>query len=360
MKTPAERPTPAETALVRAREGELESSSEATVGAPTNADVPPGARVPDFFIVGHPKCGTTALYLALRSHPQIFMPDVKEPRYFATDLRSRFPVRSPAARALLTLDGYLALFDGASPDQRVGEASPLYLRSRAAPGNIAEIAPSARIIAILREPAAFLRSFHMQMVSSTIETQRDLRKAMALEEARRDGKRIPRRSHGPEALQYSDHVRYVEQLRRYHSTFAPENVLVLIYDDFRRDNDATIRKVLRFLEVDDTLPVEMLNTKPLKAVRSLLLHNIANATRRARINPVAASRPARVANALTPKPLRSTRVRAVWRRVVYRAPRPPDEQFMLELRRRFKPEVVALSDYLGRDLVKLWGYDRLG
>jgi hypothetical protein len=287
------------------------------------------------------------------------MPDVKEPRYFATDLRSRFPARSPAARALHTLDGYLELFDEAMPGQRVGEASPQYLRSRAAPGNIAEIAPAARIIAILREPASFLRSFHMQMVSSTVETQRDLRKAMALEEARRHGKRIPRRSHHPDALQYSDHVRYVEQLRRYHSTFARENVLVLIYDDFRRDNDATIRKVLRFLEVDDTLAIETLNTKPLKAVRSLQLRNVANATRTARINPVAASPLARAANALIPKPVRSPKVRALWRSVVFRAPSPPDEQFMLELRRRFKPEVVALSDYLGRDLVELWGYDRL-
>ena len=47
-------------------------------------------RVPDFFIVGHSKCGTTALYLALRSHPQVFMPAIKEPRFFAPELRSRF------------------------------------------------------------------------------------------------------------------------------------------------------------------------------------------------------------------------------------------------------------------------------
>ncbi len=40
-------------------------------------------RVPDFFIVGHPKCGTTALYEMLRRHPQIFMPDIKEPWFFA-------------------------------------------------------------------------------------------------------------------------------------------------------------------------------------------------------------------------------------------------------------------------------------
>ena len=43
--------------------------------------------------------------------------------------------------------------------------------------------------------------------------------------------------------------------------------------------------------------------------------------------------------------------------LVYAEPPPPDESFMLELRRRFKGEVVALSEYLDRDLVTLWGYD---
>ena len=62
----------------------------------TSIDSPAPARdgevgiVPDFFIVGHAKCGTTALYEMLRAHPQIFMPDLKEPAYFATDLRRRF------------------------------------------------------------------------------------------------------------------------------------------------------------------------------------------------------------------------------------------------------------------------------
>ncbi len=64
--------------------------------------------------------------------------------------------------------------------------------------------------------------------------------------------------------------------------------------------------------------------------------------------------------ALTPRRLRHAALRGVQRRVVVGAPPPPDEGLMLELRRRFAPEVEALSEYLGRDLVSLWGYDRLG
>ena len=51
---------------------------------------------------------------------------------------------------------------------------------------------------------------------------------------------------------YSDHVRYVEQLRRYHDVFPPEQVLVLIYDDFRADNDADCaHRCGGFLGVDE-------------------------------------------------------------------------------------------------------------
>jgi hypothetical protein len=318
-----------------------------------------GKRVPDFFIVGHAKCGTTALYHMLKNHPQIYMPEVKEPRYFNTDLRSRFEVGRATPKPQHTLEGYLSLFAAASAEQRVGEASPQYIRSHDAPSGIAEVQPDARIVAILREPASFLRSLHLQMVSSNVESQRDFSKAIALEQARHEGKRVPRRSHHPDALLYSEHVRYVEQLRRFHAVFQPENVLVLIYDDYRRDNEGTLRRVLRFLGVDDTAPIDTLDTKPLQAIRSPQLHQLANAARVARTNPAAASPLGRTVNALTSRLLGSDAFKAQWRRVAYRAPSQPDERFMLELRRRFKGEVVALSEYLHRDLVSLWGYDSL-
>jgi Sulfotransferase family len=336
-------------------------AAETPAGAPGPAagGAPPG-RVPDFFIVGHQKCGTTALYLMLRSHPEIFMSDVKEPQFFATDQRSRLASRrAPSAKRPRTLDAYLSLFAAAGPEQLVGEASPQYLRSETAPRGIAALRPEARIIAILREPASFLRSFHLQMVSSRIETETDFAKAIAREDDRRAGRRIPRRCHHPDALLYSDHVRYVEQLRRYHEAFPPDQVLVLIYDDFRHDNEATVRTVRRFLGVDDAYPVATLDTKPLNAVRLMPAHQLLGMGRRARNNASVATRLERAVNAITPTVLRNEVFRKRWHRMIYTRPEPPDEQLMLELRRRFKPEVQALSEYLGRDLVSLWGYDRL-
>ncbi len=315
-------------------------------------------RVPDFFIVGHHKCGTTALYEMLRRHPQIYMPRIKEPRFLASDLRSRF---QPARGHMLpdTLDQYLALFTSATAEQRIGEATPSYLYSATAASNIAQLAPAARSIAILREPASFLRSLHLQLLRSHVETEKSLRKAISLDGPRAEGRHVPRRSHLPQLLRYSEHVRYVEQLRRYHTVFPREQVLVLIYDDFRADNEATVRRVLRFLDVDENRAFEEIQVKLTeRAIRSQRLDDTVRSLIQGR-SPI--SRAARGAlKVLTSRTLRHDAIRAVRSRAVFADVPAADAELMSELRRRFKPEVMALSDYLDRDLVTLWGYDALG
>jgi hypothetical protein len=300
---------------------------------------------PDFFIVGHAKSGTTALYEMLRRHPEIYMPDLKEPRFFAPDLRA---LLGPVASLPETWEDYVSLFAAAGPGQRTGEASPSYLRSSVAAGLIAQARPDARIIAILREPASFVRSLHLHLLRERVETERDLARALAAESIVRAGRPV---------LRYSDHLRYVEQLRRYHAVFAPEQVLVLIYDDFRADNEGTVRSVLRFLDVDDTSPVTAVQTNSAVRVRSARLQRAARPLYGGQ-RPLAGALQAG-ARLLTPGGRGRGALRAIRHRLVYGDPPPPDEHVMAELRARFRGEVIALSDYLGRDLLSLWGYDRV-
>jgi hypothetical protein len=323
----------------------------------SSALVAPAAhsRIPEFFIVGHGKSGTTALYQMLRQHPQIYMPDNKEPWFFADELRVRAPPRPEGTPQ--TLDEYLSLFEGALPGQRAGEGTSLYLWSRTAARGIAHLQPAARIVAILREPASFLRSLHLQFTQIYVETENDLRKALALEEPRRQGRCIPRHTYWPDALLYSEHVRYVEQLRRYHAVFPQEQTLVLIYDDFRRDNEATVRRVLRFLDVDDSFHIDALEANPSVRVRSQRRSELVHLLSVGR-GPVSLAVKAGV-KALTPRRLRRAVLEETKRRVVFADPSPPDEDLMLELRHRYKGEVEAVSDYLDRDLVTLWGYDNI-
>jgi hypothetical protein len=315
-------------------------------------------RVPDFFIVGNPKCGTTALYEMLKTHPQIYMPELKEPWFLAADMRPRFqPPRS--ASPPQSLEEYLSLFEDARADQRAGEASSAYLLSHDAAGQIAELQPDARIIAILREPANFLRSLHLQLLRTHVETVKDLGEAISLEAARREGNKIPRRSHRPRLLLYSEHVRYVENLRRFHAVFPREQVLVLVYEDFLKDNEATVRTVRRFLGVEEELPVEVKKANPtVKRMRSQQLDELVNVVSVGR-GPAGRLAKAAVKTLVPNERLRSRALRATHRNFIYGKPSAPDEQVMHELRRRFKGEVESASEYLDRDLVSLWGYDSL-
>jgi len=318
-------------------------------------------RVPDFFIVGQPKSGTTALYEMLRSHPQIYLPELKEPLFFASDLRPDVNLDSASQRPRFlpaSYEQYLALFAAAGPEQRVGEASSSYLRSRVAAGAIAEAQPAARIIAILREPASLLRSLHLQRLQEHVETEQDLARALALEDDRRLGRGLPPGLRQPQMLMYSEFVHCLEQLRRYEARFADEQLLVLIYDDFLAENERTVRRVLRFLGVEDSVPIAARSANPTVSVRSKRLER---AVRRARAGQGALWGPVKsLVKPLTSARLRRNVLDPVRKRLLYRQPPPPDEKLMLELRRRFKPEVVMLGEHLDRDLVALWGYDELG
>lgn len=327
----------------------MSAENTVTLMDPVSAGEPP-----DFFIVGHHKSGTTAMYEMLRRHPQIFMPDMKEPEFFGRGRVASSEVsvgigrrpRTYAETRPQTYAEYLRLFAQATPGQRTGEASPSYLHSVAAAAEIAAVRPDARIVAILREPASFLHSLHLQMLRDHVQREPDLRKAIIAEGTMHAGARVPI---------YTDRVHYVEQVRRYHDIFTSAQVLVLIYDDFRADNQATVRAVLRFLSVDADAPLEEMDVNPTIVARSRRLDEWVRALRTGR-GPLAHGVNTAV-KAITPRRARREAVRAFQRNVVYGKAPPPDEGLMLELRRRFKPEVVALSEYLDRDLVSLWHYD---
>jgi hypothetical protein len=166
---------------------------------------------------------------------------------------------------------------------------------------------------------------------------------------------------------YSEHVRYTEQLERFHAAFPREQVLALIYEDFKRDNMATFEQILRFLELDDdaaaaetVASIEPVRTRPVRESRSTTLHRMVARVRLAGRAPERVGPLARTAAAMVPAAMRSPEFSSRWRRAVYSEQRPPDERLMRELRVRFRPQVEAFGSYLGRDLIDLWGYAQDG
>ena len=119
-----------------------------------------------------------------------------------------------------------------------------------------------------------------------------------------------------------------------------------------------MRRVLRFLGLDEDVPIEARETHPSVEVRSPRLHGAIRTLLVSDAAPVRAVKGS--LKALVPMRARQTALKAVRKRLVFGTPTDHgDESFMLDLRRRLAPEVHALSDHLGRDLVSLWGYDRL-
>jgi hypothetical protein len=310
-------------------------------------------RVPDFFIVGHPKCGTTALYEMLALHPQLFLPERKEPRWFSSDLPSPYQ-RRPDGTPGESFEDYLALFAGAAPGQLIGEGSTAYIWSQLAAGRIAEARPDARIFAIFREPADFLRSLHLQLLQHKSEEVQTLREALELEPERRAGRHLTAVNRDwPAVLMYADRVRYTEQLQRFHAVFPRDQVLTLIYDDLRADTDGTVRAVQRFLGVEQLGAPEIsrANASVQRRVR------VDDALHRAFFGGGPVMRAARRAARSVAGRRAGRRAFTFLRgRLAFAAPEAPDEQLTLELRRRFRGEVERLGEYLGRDLLTLWNY----
>ena len=141
-------------------------------------------RRPNFFILGAPKCGTTALSEYLREHPRAFVSQPKEPHYFCGDFDYYY---APGQRSE---EHYLRLFDAATDDHlAVGEASVWYLYSADAARNIAAFDPATRVIVMLRNPVDLVPSLHSQLLYMLDEDEPDPARAWELQEARRRGER---------------------------------------------------------------------------------------------------------------------------------------------------------------------------
>jgi hypothetical protein len=288
----------------------------------------------------------------LRQHPRIYLPELKEPMFLARDM----PLRQPALIRGFpeSLDEYLQLFGTARPDQIAGDASTLYLLSTVAASEIASLNRNAKIVAIFREPAAFLRSFLLESIRAHNEDVKDLRRAMSLEDERRAGRALPKRCLRPELLFYSQHVRYTEQLARFYRVLPAEQIMVIIYDDFLADNVGTVTKVLGFLGVEGQMEVAEVRTNAMRAVRS---PRVANWMQRlwAGANPVEHVLKS-TATAVVPRRWHRAAVAKFMDLVVFGDAPPPDADLMAELRARFRGEVEQFGQYIGRDLVALWGY----
>jgi hypothetical protein len=210
--------------------------------------------MPDFFIAGVPKAGTTALHAALARHPALFLSAVKEPKFFLTDGPPRAqggPGDAKTSREhIWRRADYEALFDPAVAGQLRGESTPFYLYSRPAQQRIRAQIPGAKLIVVLRDPAERAHSNWTHLWSAGLDPVGDVVQACAEEPSRIA-------AGWAEFWHYTALGRYGEQLEHLYRVFPREQVLVFRYRALVEDPAAALDRVCAFLGVPQGVLSEM-------------------------------------------------------------------------------------------------------
>lgn len=192
--------------------------------------------LPNFLVIGAMKAGTSSLYRYLRDHPQVFMPEPKELNFFVAERNWRLGRR-----------WYEERFEGAESALAVGEASPSYSMHptfRDVPKRIADVIPDVRLIYVLRHPidrmlSHYLATHHLRPIAGR----------------ERDPIQRERRPIGRALLndsQYLGASLYSMQIERYLEFFAPEQLLVVVSEQLKRERVSTLARIFDFLRVDSS------------------------------------------------------------------------------------------------------------
>lgn len=291
---------------------------------------------PDFFICGAQKCGTTMLYHYLKSHPGVFLPDLKEPHFFCSDL--------PGLNAVGGDADYQQLYQEASDSCVLGDASASYFFSAFAIVRVLERNPSARFILMLRSPVEMIQAYHSELCYNLSEDVVDFEQAWRLQPERKIGKRIPSSCNEPKKLQYSSVASLGDQLERFFDIVPEKQRLVILHDDVKNDLDGVYRLVLEFLDLDLIVPERFEKINERKRVRSrTLAHFHKNLPRllgpfyrplRGLVNGLGFS-PSRFLEKFNTEKVSSSRL---------------DPDFLLELNQFLEPQVSKLELLLAQDL----------
>lgn len=285
-------------------------------------------RLPDFFVLGVAKGGTTSLHDYLRQHPRLFLPYVKELNFFDDE----------ADRMAARLDRYRQRF-AAAGDRLAGEATPSYFRHadpvadrmRSLYGTAAP-----RFLLLLRDPVERAYSHYLHNVSEGRES-RSFADALAADRA------------DPNARQqawtgyFTDGV-YADTLAQWFESFFRERFLILQSADLAHETDATLRRIFRFLEVDPDAKIDTdrwLNRTGER--QSRLLGTL--------LSMLPSDAPS-VLQRWIPNSLRRRVEQFIRRRSTGAASDRPTLDPALEqrLRRRYAPHVRRLEELIGQDL----------
>lgn len=298
--------------------------------------------MPNFFIIGAARSGTTSLDRYLSQHPEIFITPRKEVHFFAAE---HFPCTGPGDEGLNKAvihdeDLYARLFAAVAGEKAVGESSVFYLCYPGTAERIAQTVPDAKFIILLREPVDRAYSAYMHLV-------RDGREHLRFEEGLNWEEERKQKGFEP-MWWYKELGLYYRQVKSYLDVFGTQRVKVVLYDEFCLNTVQVVRDVFAFLGVkEDTI------------IDTSVRYNVAGVPKSRRLYTLLDNF-IRKPNALEKsiKSLVPSHLRTVWANKVmdiFLQSVPMDPQIHAQLKAYFAEDVGRLEDLLQRDLL-CWHY----
>jgi hypothetical protein len=283
----------------------------------------------NFFIIGAPRSGTTALSEYLSGHPHVFFSEPKEPHFFNEDF---------ANRPTTNMRDYLRCFEGATEEHTaVGEGSVFYLRSEMAVSNILLFQPDARFIVMLRNPIDLVYSLHSRAVYGLNEDVTNFSEAWYLQDVRKQGRHLPILSVEPKVFLYGEMCLLGSQMERLYRTVSSERVKVIFLEDFVIDTRAAYEDTLAFLGLESD---GRINFPPINTNTSYSSFRVEKALRHVYV----LKRKLGISGGLgIGKWIRTTNADV-------RPREPMDPEIMPELKRFFEQDVIKLANVTGRNL----------
>lgn len=300
--------------------------------------------LPNFFIIGAARSGTTSLDLYLSQHPEIYITPRKESHFFASsDIPPSYngPGDERMNRLLVRDENsYTQLFAETAGAKAIGEASAFYLCYPNSAERIVQAVPDAKIIMILREPVARAYSAYMFLLRDGRETK-EFEEGLRREEERKQQDFEP-------MWWYKELSSYYKQVKHYLEVFGTQQVKILLYEELFSNPAQVLRDVFTFLEVKEDIEINTSVRYNLSgSPKSRKLYNLLD---KFIFNPNALEK--RI------KSLVPMHLRIAWASKVigmFTKPVPLNPQIQKELKTYFAEDVGMLEDLLERDLLS-WQY----
>jgi len=207
--------------------------------------------IPNLFVIGAPKAGTSAFVEALRNHPDIFVPEKKEPRYFDAhvfyDYEEDYPIKN--------LEDYLKLYS----DQKSKiakfrvDGSTFSMYSMKAIEGILNLCPSAYFVIIIRDPVSASKSMHAQRLKYIDKKMREVSENFChcwrLLEHRKNGKGYPKNCRNKFLFRYDLLYSYELYISNILNRISNDKICFISYEEYKKNPEKIYRAFCKFIGI---------------------------------------------------------------------------------------------------------------